>query len=126
MWPFVNYKQMGFVTPEKPTAEPKPPRGFRFATHPPDIAQLIHEDNFHTYRRARYGEVILFLHSYMDPSVEGRATVVSWMNSDDRRAKVVSGGKPVPGIYVKFDSGNHRWLHANRVFRRENGQLTHT
>lgn len=117
--------------PRIPKVPIQPPRGFRFASTPPRVDDLVHLDNDHAYRRARSGETLLILKGPIARIVLGHGRVVGRMGSRDPRARLVSGqpsypAEGYPGIYFTNEHGENEWRPAQDFWRRNDSTLTFT
>lgn len=121
-----------FVPPLPPEPVLQPPVGFRFATHPPDMEQLVHLDNEHPYRNARRHEPVLILKGPIAREELGWGRVIGRMGSNDRRSnsayKANLYGHPegYPGIYFINEHGKEEWRPAQNFYRRVDGTLQFT
>jgi len=121
-----------FVPPLPPLEVLRPPAGFRFATHPPDMAQLVHLDNEHPYRNARRHERVVIIEGPISRQFLGEGRVIGRMGSNDRRANSVRPaeiyGHPegYPGIYFINEHGDEEWRPAQNFHRRVDGVLQFT
>lgn len=118
------------MPPEPPPAPVKrlrAPRGFRFASEPPDMNDLVHLANDHPYLRSRVGERVDFLEGYgSQAKLTNVGIVLGRMNSDDPRARVANASSPgSPGLYVREQGQEPRWYSSHRIFREVDGRLTH-